>query len=133
VDEVLADYLILSDLKDSSEGSSSGFAACFNDLLIGGRVGKFAGEINYRDIWGWYTESHTGELTVELWDDLSDSLSGTSGGWDDVGAGGTSGSPVFASTRWSVNSKLSGSHGVDSCHQTFDNAEFVIDDLSERS
>jgi hypothetical protein len=55
------------------------------------------------------SESHTGQLAVELWDDLAYSLGSTSGGWDDVGSGGASTSPVLVGR--SIDGLLGGTAG----------------------
>jgi hypothetical protein len=101
------------------------------DLVIGSWVLQADSKINDRDILGWDTEGHSGELAVELWDDLADGLSGASGGWDDVGGSGTSSSPVLVG--WAIDSLLGGSERVDSGHETFLNTVVVVDDLGQWS
>jgi len=70
------------------------------------------------------------ELSVEGGDDLSDCLSSTGRGGNDVVVDTTSSSPVLV--RGSVYSLLGGSSGVDSAHQTLNDTELVVDDLGER-
>jgi len=101
------------------------------DGLVGGWVLQADSKIDNGDVLGWDTESHSGELAVKLWDDLSDGLSGTGGGWDDVGGSGTSSSPVLAG--WTIDGLLGGSERVDSGHETLLNTEVVVDDLGQWS
>jgi hypothetical protein len=54
----------------------------------------------------WDSEGHTGELAVELRNDLTDSLGGTGGRWDDVGGGRSASSPVLV--RRSIDGLLGG-------------------------
>ena len=79
-----------------------------------------------------YTDSHTGELAVELGNDLTDGLGGTGRGGDKVGQGGTSRTPILATLGRSVNDQLVGGTGVDGGHEAFDDTKLVIDDLCER-
>ena len=72
---------------------------------------------------------HIRELSVERGDDLSDGLGGTGGGRDDVVVDGTSATPVLVGRT--IDGLLGGSGGVDGGHQALDDAEVVVDDLSE--
>lgn len=58
-------------------------------------------------------------------------LSGTSGGRDNVGTSATSSTPVLS--RGTVDGLLGSSGSVDSGHKTFNDGEVIIDDLGERS
>ena len=76
-------------------------------------------------------DKHVRELAVEGRNNLSDGLGGTSGGGDDVVADGTTATPVLV--RRTVDSLLCCGRGMDSGHQTFDDTELIMDDLSQRS
>jgi len=101
------------------------------DLVVGGRLLQAAGEIHNRDVRVGDTEGHTGQLAVELRNDLANSLGSSGGGGDDVLASSTSGSPVLSGG--SVDSLLGGSDSMDGGHESLHNAEFVVDDLGEGS
>merc|ERR1719343_671344 len=100
------------------------------DLFIGGGLLELAGQVNDGNIDGRHTESHTGDLSVELRDDLGDGLGGTGGGRDDVARGGTSSTPVLSGGR--VNNSLGGSHSMDGGHEGFLDDELVVDGLDQR-
>lgn len=97
------------------------------DLLVGGGLLDTASQVNDRHINGGHTESHTGKLSNQGWNNLGHSLGGTSGGGDDVARGGTSSAPVLAGGG--VNNSLGGGHGVDSSHQRLLNYKFIMDGL----
>jgi hypothetical protein len=101
------------------------------DLLIGSTLLKTAGQVNNGNVGGWDTHGHASELAIELWDDLSDSLSGTGAAGNDVLGSGTASTPILS--RWTINSLLGSGVGVDGGHQTFDNTELVVDNLGQRS
>jgi len=69
--------------------------------------------------------------TLEIWDDLSDSLGGTGARGDDVLSSGTASTPILS--RGTINGLLGSGVGVDSSHETLDDGELIVDDLSERS
>lgn len=100
------------------------------DLFVGGFLVQLGSQVNNRDINGWDTEGHTGELSNEGWDDLGDGLGGTSGRGDDVARSGTSSTPVLARRR--VDNGLGGSHGVNSGHEGHFDIELVVDGLDHR-
>lgn len=127
--QVGRDNLILSVAENALELSLRGSLDGSLDFLVGGWLLQADGQVDNGDVLGWDTESHTGELAVELWDNLSDSLSGTGGGWDDVGGSGTSSSPVLVG--WTVDGLLGGSERVDGGHETLNNTEVIVDDLGQ--
>lgn len=99
------------------------------DLVVGSWLLQSTRKVDNRDIGSWHSECHTGELSVERWDDLSDSLGCSGGRWDDVVSGSSSSSPVLGG--WTIDRLLSGSGSVDSGHQSLDNSELVVDDLGK--
>jgi len=101
------------------------------DLVIGSALLNAAGQINNGDVGGWYTHGHAGKLAIEVWDDLSDSLCGTSTAGNDVLSSSTASTPVLGG--WTIDSLLGGGVGVDGGHETLNNSELIVDDLGERS
>ena len=77
-----------------------------NDLVVGGALLDAAGQVNNGDVGSWHTHGHAGELAVEVWNDLADSLGGTSRGWDDVLGRSTASTPVLAG--WTIDGLLGG-------------------------
>lgn len=79
-----------------------------------------------------YTNGHTGQLAVELGQDLSDGLGSSSGGRDGVVEGAASGTPVLTSLGGSIDDQLVGGGGVDRSHESFDDAKLFVQDLGQR-
>ena len=100
------------------------------DLIVRSSLLNANSQINNGDVGSWDTHGHSGELAVELWDDLSDSLGGTGAGRNDVLGSGTTSTPVLS--RWTINGLLGSSVGVDGGHETLDNGEVIVDNLGER-
>ena len=126
------------------------------DLVVRGGLLSADDEVDNGDVGGRDTEGHSGELAIELRDNLADSLrgsagiltrriktdlGGTGGRRDDVVGSGSASSPVLCDvsesknwTRtgsrltvgWTVNSLLGGGSGVDSSHKTLDDAELFV-------
>lgn len=101
------------------------------DLVVAGRLLDAAGQVDNRDVGGGDTESHAGELAVELGDDLADSLGGAGAAGDDVLGRSTATTPVLG--RGAIDGLLGGSVGVDGGHETLNDGELVVDDLGEGS
>ena len=76
-------------------------------------------------------DKHIRELAVEGRNNLSDGLGGTSGGGDDVVADGTTATPVLVGGT--IDGLLGSSGSVDSGHETLNDTELVVDDLSKGS
>ncbi len=100
------------------------------DILVRSTLLETAGQVNNRDVAGWHTHGHAGELAVQAWDDLADSLGRTGGGGNDILGGRAATAPILA--RWAVHSLLRGGVGVDGGHETLDQTVLVVDDLGER-
>lgn len=101
------------------------------DLLVGSTLLDAAGKVDNGDVGGGDTHGHTGELAVELGDNLADSLGGTGGGGDNVLGRSTATTPVLGGR--SIDGLLGGGVGVDGGHETLNDTEVVVDDLGERS
>ncbi|GBE61686.1 glyceraldehyde-3-phosphate dehydrogenase, putative [Babesia ovata] len=133
VHEVLRNELVVGPSEDALEFALRSGLDGSNDLVVGCGLGKLAGQVNNTDVGGGDTEGHTGELAVQVGDDLANSLGGTSGGGDDVGTGATASPPVLATAGSTVDGQLVGSGGVDGGHETLDNAELVVHNLGQGS
>jgi hypothetical protein len=72
---------------------------------------------------------HSGELAVQLGNDLAHSLGGTGATGDDVVARGAAATPVLL--RRTVDGLLGGRNGVDRGHEPLLEAELVVDDLGQ--
>jgi hypothetical protein len=100
------------------------------DLLVVGALLDADGKIDNGDVGSWDTHGHAGKLAVQDGDNLSDGLSGTGGGWDDVLGRSAASTPVLGG--WAVNGLLGGGVGVDGGHEALNDSEVVVDDLGER-
>ena len=101
------------------------------DGVVGSTLLETGSKVDNGDVGGGDTESHTGELAVELGDDLADSLGGTGAAGDDVLGSTTSTSPVLGGGT--IDGLLGGGVGVDGGHESLSDAELVVDDLGEGS
>mmetsp|Transcript_16019 Transcript_16019/g.30225 ORF Transcript_16019/g.30225 Transcript_16019/m.30225 type:complete len:277 (-) Transcript_16019:163-993(-) len=110
-------------LRCSLDGSADGF-------IISSLI-KTSSKIHNGYVRSGHTEGHSGELSVELRNDLSYSLGCSSGRWDDVVACSTSSTPVLLGR--SVHSLLGGSHSVNSGHETLNDTKLVVNNLGKGS
>jgi hypothetical protein len=95
-DEVGGDNLVLGVAEDTLELLGlGGLLDDGLDLLVRGTLLESDGKVDNGDIGSGDSESHTGELTVKLGDDLADGLGGTGGRGDDVGGSASTSSPVL--------------------------------------
>lgn len=101
------------------------------DLLVAGALLDAAGQVDDGDVACRHTHGHTGKLAVEVRNDLSDSLGGTSRRWDDVLGRGTASTPVLSGRT--VDGLLGSGVGVDGGHETLNDGVLVVDDLGEGS
>mmetsp|Transcript_22928 Transcript_22928/g.49600 ORF Transcript_22928/g.49600 Transcript_22928/m.49600 type:complete len:301 (+) Transcript_22928:252-1154(+) len=102
-------------------------------FFLGASLLQLDGEIDHGNIGGGATDSHAGEDTIQFREDLADGLGGAGGGGNEVGNGGTSSSPVLATTGRSIHNKLSGGRRMDGGHETLFDAIGVIDNLRQGS
>jgi len=129
--EISGDNLVLSVTNNTLKRTLSGSLDNLLNVIVRSSLLETDSQVNNGDIDGGDTEGKTGELTVELGDDLTDSLGSTGGGGDNVTRGGTATSPVLVGRT--VDGLLGGSDGVDSGHQTLNDTEVVVDDLGKGS
>jgi hypothetical protein len=106
VNKVLRDHRLVSVSQDTLE-------ATLGSLLQGGlevsaRDGLFRadGQIYQGNVSGRDTHSHSGQLSIELRDNLSYRLGGSGRSRDQVGQCGTSRTPILATLARSINDKL---------------------------
>lgn len=72
--EIAGDEFILGVGEDTAERASSGLLDGGLDSFVGSGLLKTDGKINNRDVLGGDTHGHSGELSVQLGDDLANSL-----------------------------------------------------------
>mmetsp|Transcript_70223 Transcript_70223/g.146982 ORF Transcript_70223/g.146982 Transcript_70223/m.146982 type:complete len:360 (+) Transcript_70223:982-2061(+) len=131
--EVGGDHLLVGEAQDAVHGALASLLDGSADVLHGGALLHSAGQIHHRDVRSGHSEGHARELAIQSGNDLAHGLGSSSGGRNDVLGSASASSPVLASSRRSVNGQLSGSHSVHSGHQTFQQAEFLLNHLGKRS
>ena len=95
-DEVGRDNLVFGVTEDTLELLGlGGLLDDGLDLVVRSALLDPDSQVDNGDIGGGDSESHTGKFTVELGDDLADSLGGTGGRGDDVGGSASTSSPVL--------------------------------------
>mmetsp|Transcript_86431 Transcript_86431/g.129610 ORF Transcript_86431/g.129610 Transcript_86431/m.129610 type:complete len:345 (+) Transcript_86431:45-1079(+) len=130
-DEVGGNNIFIGVSKNSSHRTLGGGLDGGADGLVRGTLLQSASQVNNGNVDGRDTEGHSGELSIQFRNDLSDGLGGSGGRRNDIVASGTSSAPVLL--RRSVNGLLRGGDSVDSGHQTLLKSEFVVDNLGDRS
>ena len=128
--EVGGDDLVVHVLQNALHGAFGGGLHGSADLGIGGGLLETEGHVNNGHVRSGDTHGHTGELAVELGDDLADSLGSAGGGGDDVVVDGAGAAQILLLGE-AVHDGLGGGGGVHGGHQALDNAEVVIDDLGD--
>ena len=103
---------------------------CCLDLIIGGGLFKYAGEVNNGNIYGGHTHAHTGKLAVKGRNNLAYGLCCAGAAGNNVMSCCTAAAPIL--TGSTVNGELSCGDGVNGGHETFLDAEIIIDDLCKR-
>jgi hypothetical protein len=98
VNKVLRDHRLVSVSQDTLEAT----------LEVSARDGLFRadGQIYQGNVSGRDTHSHSGQLSIELRDNLSYRLGGSGRSRDQVGQCGTSRTPILATLARSINDKL---------------------------
>lgn len=129
--EIGRDELVLGVTQDALEFTLGSGLHGGLDFLVGGGLFDSGDQVDDGDVGGGDSESHTGQLAVEFGDDLADSLGGTGGGRDDVGASTSTTSPVLVGRT--VDGLLGSGGGVNGGHQTLDDGVLVVQDLDQRS
>ena len=129
--EVLGDNFLIGPAENSLKSTLGGLLHLVANFFVSSFFLQSYGKIDDRDVGGWDSESHTSEFSVKLWDNLTNSLGGTSGGWDNVASSSSTGSPVFTSLGWSIDGELVHGNGVNSGHETLINTVVVVEDLGD--
>ena len=129
--EVGGDDLVVHVLQNTLHGAFGGSLHGSADLGVGGGLLETEGHVNNGHVRSGDTHGHTGELAVELGDDLADSLGSAGGGGDDVVVDGAGAAQVLLLGE-AVHDGLGGGGSMDGGHQAFDDAEVVVDDLGDR-
>ena len=129
--EILGDNWVSGVFNNTVHWSIGGFLDGITNLVPSGFFLESDGQINNGDVGGWNSEGHTCEFAVEGWNDLSDSLGGTSGGWDNIWAVGSSTSWVLDGS--SINSGVGSSSSVNGGHEILLNTEVIMDNLRKWS
>jgi len=129
-DEIGGDDILISVLENALVLALGGSLNDSLDFVVGSLLLEADDKIDDGDIDCRNTEGKTGKLAVKGRNDLSDSLGGTSGRWDDVVTNRTTTPPVLVGRA--IDGLLGGGGGVDSGHQTLNNAEVIVDNLGER-
>jgi hypothetical protein len=75
----LGDDVFVGPTKDVLEVCFGSELHLVRDLLVSGIIVESNSEINNGYVCGWDSESHTCELTVKLWDNLTNSLGSSCG------------------------------------------------------
>ena len=128
--EITAHNVVIVVSEDALHLALGGLLDGGADGLVRGTLVQTAGKVNDGNVGGGDTERHTGELAVQLGDDLADGLGGAGRRGDDVVASGAATTPVLLGGT--VDGLLGGGDGVDGGHETLLEAELVVDDLGER-
>mmetsp|Transcript_62525 Transcript_62525/g.152226 ORF Transcript_62525/g.152226 Transcript_62525/m.152226 type:complete len:294 (+) Transcript_62525:420-1301(+) len=132
-DEVARDDLLFCVAEDALEfGRLGRLLEGGEDLFtLGGLLGS-EGQVDDGDVGGRDPDGHTGQLAVELRQDLSDGLGGTGRCRDGVVQCTTSGTPILSTLGGTVDDELVGRRGMDRGHETFDDTELLVQDLGHR-
>jgi len=132
-DEVLTDNLFFSISQNTLKFTFRSVLNSLAQFFVGGTLFESNGQIDDGDIVSGDSEGHTSQLALKTGDDLTDGLSSTSRGGDDVTTSGSTSSPVLTTLGGTIDDQLGSSGGVDGGHETFNDAVFVVDDLGEGS
>ena len=127
--EIRRDNILTLVSQNTLHLSVTGILKGLADSLVRSTILELGSQVNNLHIGGRDTEGHTGELSVEGRDDLTDSLGGSSRGRNDVIARSASSTPVLLGR--SVDSLLSGSDSMDSGHESLIDSKLVVNDLGE--
>lgn len=120
-------------LKIYLEFTFRSFFHGFAKISISGTFVKLDSKVNNRNIDGGNSERHTSEFSFQLRKNKTNSLSSTSGRRNNIRWSSSTSSPVLTTLRGSINNQLSSGRGMDCSHETFNNTEFFVENLSNRS
>ena len=121
---------IFSVTEYTLEFAFAGFLHGSADLVVLSGLGEVHREVNDRYVEGRNAEAHTRELTIELGDNLTYSLSSTRRRGDDVAGSSATTTPVLE--RGTVYRLLRSRRSVNRGHQTVGDTEVVVEDLRQR-
>ena len=128
--EVGGNDLVVNVLENTLHGAFGSGLHRGLDVVHGGGLLKADGQVNDGDVRSGNAHGHTGELAVELGNDLADSLRSAGGGGDDVVVNGTRAAQILLLGE-AVNYGLSGGGGMDGGHETLNDAEVVVQHLRD--
>lgn len=131
--EVLRNDFLVGVSENSLEFILRSLLHGITESSVGCSLLELDGEIDNGDVDGGDTEGHAGELSLEFGENETDGLSGTSRRGNDVGRSSSSSSPVFATLGGSIDNQLGSSRGMDCGHETFEDTELIVEDLSDGS
>src|SRR5699024_6633067 len=129
--EVGGDNRLVGVAQDALQLALGGLLHGGADLVVGGGLGQVYRQVHHGHVQSGNAHGHTGQLAVELGDNLAHSLGGAGGGGDDVAGSGAAASPVLQGRA--VHSLLGGGGGVDRGHQAVGDAELVVENLGDGS
>lgn len=132
VDKVLRHEFLFDVSENALEGAFRCGLESRTELRLGGRLFGADRQVHHRNIGSGNANRHARQFAVELRNDLTHSLGGTRTGRDQVVQGRTAGTPVLASLAGTIDGQLVGSRSVDGGHETFNDAEFIVDHLRKR-
>ena len=130
--EVGRNDLVIHILQNTLHGAFGSSLHGGADLVIGGSLLQTEGHVDHGHVRSGDAHGHTGQLAVELGNDLADSLGGAGGGGDDVVVDGTRAAQILLLGE-AVHDGLGGSGSVHGGHKPLNDTEVVIDDLGDGS
>ena len=101
------------------------------DSLLGSGLSQVNGQVNYRNVQGRNTHRDTSQLAVQLGNNLTYCLCGTSRGRNDVARCCAATTPILHGRT--INGLLGSGGRVNGGHQTVNDTELVVQHLSDRS
>ena len=107
-----------------------GFFQNLANLFVAGFLFQLDDEIDDGDVRRRDPEGHTGKLAVQFRQYFANCFSGSGGRWNNVRPGASPASPIFR--RWTVDGFLRRCRCVYGRHETFLDAEFLVDNLRQR-
>ena len=128
-DEVGGDNGVLGVAQDALQLVFGSVLHGSTDVFVGGWGLQVDSQVDNGNVDGRHSHGHTGQLAGQDRQDLTDSLGGTGGGWNDVAGGSSTTSPVLVG--WTVDGLLGGGDRVDGGHQAGVDTELVVDGLGQ--
>lgn len=129
-DEVGGNDLFINILDNTLHGAFACSLDNCADLLVACALLEAAGQVNDGNISTGNTHGGSGQLALELRDNLADCFCSAGAGGDDIAVNTAAKTPILLGEA--VNNFLSCSIGMDGGHEAFDYAEVVVEDLCKR-